>query len=53
MTHFAAVAFALLIICACCALPAFAQDTTAGSRNSNRSGKRGAFRFADRCPGAD
>jgi len=28
MTQFAAVAFALLIICACCATPAFAQDTT-------------------------
>ena len=28
MTHFAVVAFALLIICACCALPAFAQDAT-------------------------
>lgn len=27
MAHPAAVAFALIIICACCALPAFAQDT--------------------------
>lgn len=28
ITHFAAVAFALLIICACCGSPAFAEDTT-------------------------